>query len=121
MTRAIKLKEHDNLINFMYEPYPYRKLNRLFKEYPFKEEDGFVDIGWKRACFSKGFFYLDAVIYMAWTLSKELLADANANMMACQRNNPDMHYELLCMNAKNYTFSSDIKTKYLRIIRLRLR
>ena len=112
-TRAIKLKEHDNLVNFMYEPYPYRKLNRLFKEYPFKEEDGFVDIG----C-GKGRVLVKASLFgcrniYGVDLSKELLADADANMMACQRNNPDMHYELLCMNAKNYTFSSDINKVFM--------
>ena len=95
-TRAVKLKEHDNMINFMYGPYPYRELNHLFKEYPFKEDDGFVDIG----C-GKGRVLVKASLFGCWNiygvdLSKELLADANANMMVCQRNRPDMHYELLC-------------------------
>ena len=85
-TRAIKLKEHDNLVNFMYEPYPYVLV--------------------KASLFGcRNIYGVD--------LSKELLADADANMMACQRNNPDMHYELLCMNAKNYTFSSDINKVFM--------
>ena len=112
-TRAIKLKAHNNMINFMYEPYPYRELNRLFKEYPFKEEDGFVDIG----C-GKGRVLVKASLFgcrniYGVDLSKKLLADANANLATCQRNRPDMHYELLCMNAKNYTFSSDINKVFM--------
>lgn len=112
-TKEIRLKEHDNLVNFMYAPYPYRDLNLLFKEYPFEEEDGFVDIG----C-GKGRVLVKASLFgcrniYGVDLSKELLTTANTNMVVCQRNNPGMHYELLCMNAKNYTFSSDINKVFM--------
>ena len=44
-TKIAKLSIHDNKINYMYEPFPYRKLIHLFKCYPFEENDGFIDIG----------------------------------------------------------------------------
>ena len=44
-TKIAKLSIHDNKINYMYEPFPYRKLIHLFKYYPFEEKDVFIDIG----------------------------------------------------------------------------
>ena len=38
-TKIAKLSIHDNKINYMYEPFPYRKLIHLFKCYPFEEND----------------------------------------------------------------------------------
>ena len=34
-TKPVKLKEHDNKINYMYEPLPYKELDNLFRKYPF--------------------------------------------------------------------------------------
>ncbi len=49
-TKAMFLSQHDNKVNYMYEPFPYIKMKRLFKNYSFSESDGFVDIGCGKEC-----------------------------------------------------------------------
>lgn len=40
-TKPVKLKEHDNKINYMYEPLPYKELDNLFRKYPFTNYENF--------------------------------------------------------------------------------
>lgn len=112
-TKTAKLSEHDNKINYMYEPFPYKKLVYLFRKYPFKENDGFIDIG----C-GKGRVLIEASLHgcrniYGVDLSEELLACANNNMKECQKKDSGLNYQLLCMNAKDYTFSPDINKVFL--------
>lgn len=37
-TKPVKLKEHDNKINYMYEPLPYKELDNLFRNVEYAEE-----------------------------------------------------------------------------------
>lgn len=112
-TKIAKLNVHDNKINYMYEPFPYRKVTHLFKCYPFEENDGFIDIG----C-GKGRVLIEASLHgcrniYGVDLCEELLACARVNMRECQKKYPSINYQLLCMNAKNYVFSSDINKVFL--------
>lgn len=84
-TKIAKLSIHDNKINYMYEPFPYRKLIHLFKCYPFEENDGFIDIG----C-GKGRVLVEASLHGCCNiygvdLSEELLVYARKNMRECLR------------------------------------
>ena len=112
-TKIAKLSIHDNKINYMYEPFPYRKLIHLFKCYPFEENDGFIDIG----C-GKGRVLVEASLHGCCNiygvdLSEELLVYARKNMRECQKKNHSIKYQLLCMNAKDYVFSPDINKVFL--------
>ena len=112
-TKSIKLFEHDNKVNFMYEPFSYRKLSLLFKKYPFKETDGFIDIG----C-GKGRVLIQALLYgcrniYGVDISKELIECANNNVQKCQSKIAPFNYQLLCMNAKDYSFSANINKVFL--------
>lgn len=112
-TKAVKLSEHDNKINYMYEPLSYKNLFRLFKKYPFEENDGFIDIG----C-GKGRVLLEASLHGCQNIygvdiSRELLEYANNNIKECEKKNPGLRYQLFCMNAKNYVFTPDINKVFL--------
>ena len=37
--KLMMCKEHNNITNFMYEPYPYVRLYNIFKVCPIKKED----------------------------------------------------------------------------------
>lgn len=107
-TKAVKLDIHDNEINYMYEPFPYKKIKKLFKRYSFIKGDGFVDIG----C-GKGRVLIGAVrngcgnVYGV-DISKTLLNCAEKNMLACKKRRGYLNYYLMCMDAKDYVFSPDI-------------
>jgi cyclopropane fatty-acyl-phospholipid synthase-like methyltransferase len=44
-SKAVMLNEHDNVINFMYEPISYRWLKNLFHNYPVMQDDHLIDFG----------------------------------------------------------------------------
>lgn len=112
-TKPVKLKEHDNKINYMYEPLPYKELDNLFRKYPFTKEDVFIDIG----C-GKGRVLLEASLHGCLNIygidiSKELIACAENNLKKYQKKKAEMQYQLLCMNAKDFTFLSDINKVFI--------
>jgi len=107
-TKSMFLSEHDNKVNYMYEPFPYIKMRRLFKNYSFSETEGFVDIG----C-GKGRVLVGAVLsgcrnVYGVDISPELLEFAEKNMSECKKKTPGLNYKLLCIDARDYAFSSDI-------------
>lgn len=111
-TRAVKLDEHDNKINYMYEPFPYKKMKKLFKKYSFTKDDGFVDVGCGKGRVLIGAARNGCGNVYGVDISEELLDCAEKNMTACKRKRAYLNYRLLCMNAKDYAFSPDINNVF---------
>lgn len=106
-TKAMFLSQHDNKVNYMYEPFPYIKMKRLFKNYSFSESDGFVDIGCGKGRVLVGAALNGCVNIYGIDISKELLEYAENNLAKC-RKKTDLNYKLLCLDARDFTFSPDI-------------
>jgi len=106
-------EEHDNIINFMYEPTPYRVLRKLFARYPINQDDHLIDFGCgkgrvlvmaaKNGC--KNLYGID--------LSRSLLDIATINLSRCKQKCADLYYKLICMDAKKYVFNPNINKVYL--------
>lgn len=107
-TKAMFLSEHDNKVNYMYEPFPYLKMWRLFKNFSFSESDGFVDIGCGKGRVLVGAALSGCVNIYGIDISEELLEYAEKNLAECKKKNADLKYKLLCMDAKDFTFTPDI-------------
>lgn len=96
--------EHDNVMNFMYEPITYNDLKFVFREHPFHENDHLIDFG----C-GKGRVLVMAAKYGCKNLhgldiNDSLIETAKSNMMSCSDRFGQMNYNLLSMNAKVYAF-----------------
>lgn len=107
-TKAMFLPEHDNKVNYMYEPFPYIKMKRLFKNFSFSESDGFVDIGCGKGRILVGAALSGCVNVYGIDISKELLEYAEKNLAECEKRKADLKYKLLCMDARDFTFTPDI-------------
>jgi len=105
-SKCIKLDEHDNIMNFMYEPSSYLQIKSVFKKYPLCRDDHLIDFG----C-GKGRVLVMASEYGCRNLygidiSSYLLEIARVNLNQCKQT--DVVFELLCMNAKYYDFNQKI-------------
>ena len=103
-SKCVKLNEHDNIINFMYEPSPYIQLKEIFDKYPPNENDHLIDFG----C-GKGRVLIMAAKYGCKNLygidiSSCLLDVAKDNLEKCKEKNPEIKFELYCDDAKKYVF-----------------
>lgn len=107
-TKAMFLSEHDNKVNYMYEPFPYIKMKRLFKNFSFSESDGFVDIGCGKRRVLVGAALSGCVNVYGIDISEELLEYAEKNLAECKKKKADLKYKLLCMDARDFTFTPDI-------------
>ena len=107
-TKAMFLSEHDNKVNYMYEPFPYIKMKRLFENFSFSESDGFMDIGCGKGRVLVGAALSGCVNVYGIDISKELLEYAEKNLAECKKKKADLKYRLLCMDARDFTFMPDI-------------
>ena len=107
-TKAMFLSEHDNKVNYMYEPFPYIKMKRLFKNFSFSGSDGFVDIGCGKRRVLVGAALSGCVNVYGIDISEELLEYAEKNLAECKKKKADLKYKLLCMDARDFTFTPDI-------------
>lgn len=103
----LKLNEHDNIINFMYEPSSYKELDLIFSKWPVQENDHFIDFG----C-GKGRVLVAAARHGCRNLygidiSGDLVQIAQRNMEQLHLKS-NIKYELLCMDAKKYEFDHRI-------------
>lgn len=101
-------EEHDNVMNFMYEPITYHDLKYVFKEQVFKDDDHLIDFG----C-GKGRVLVMAAKYGCKNLygldiNEALIETAKNNMLSCSKRYGQLNYSLLSMNAKVYQFDSKI-------------
>lgn len=106
--KSIQLEEHDNIMNFMYEPLPYHQLNEVFRKYPLAADDHFIDLG----C-GKGRVLIMAAEYGCHNLygldiNHYLLEIAKENMAQIKRKNQNVQFRSLCMNAKDFEFDQKI-------------
>lgn len=106
--KSIQLQEHDNVINFMYEPSPYRQLKNLFKKHPILPDDHIIDFG----C-GKGRVLVLAGEYGCRNLygidiSSSLLDIADKNLRRLKQKHSMIEFELLCMDAKRYEINREI-------------
>lgn len=102
------LEEHDNVINFMYEPSPYRVLRAMFIKNSLEKEDCLIDFG----C-GKGRVLIMAVEYgckniYGLDISRYLLQCANKNLKRSKQKHNDIMFELICMDARKYKFNPKI-------------
>ena len=92
----------------MYEPFPYIKMKRLFKNFSFSESDGFVDIGCGKGRVLVGAALNGCVNIYGIDISVEMLEYAEKNLAECKKKKTGLKYKLLCMDAKNFYFTPDI-------------
>ena len=111
-TKGMLLAEHDNKVNYMYEPFPYIKMRRLFKNYSFSGNEGFVDIGCGKGRVLVGAALSGCKNVYGVDISPKLLEFAEKNMSECKKKIAGLNYKLLCIDARDYVFSHDINNVF---------
>ena len=111
-SKSIQLDEHDNVINFMYEPLPYRYLKKIFNKYPICEDGHLIDFGCGKARIlvmaasygCKNLYGID--------INEHLLDTAEKNLKYHTKKYNDTQFQLFCMDAKKYQFDPKINVLF---------
>ena len=106
--KLMMCKEHNNITNFMYEPYPYVRLYNIFKVCPIKKEDYFIDIGCGKGRVLAVVVQLGGENVYGIDISKELVEMAEKNMERCKYNSAAINCKIQCIDARKYKFDNRI-------------